>query len=138
MWIYVCTHECWRGLSFITVGGIHLIWLFDLGLFMSIIASKIMSLSLLSLVCKTHKAPIKSIQKKKEKSNLLWLCKLEYLPEGNFSSIFSKALKNILFVPPTVTSPRSYPTELINNGYQILQDISLQCYLLKTDPKNLT
>ena len=30
--------------------------------------------------------------------------------EGNFSSIFSKALKNILFVPPTVTSPRSYPT----------------------------
>ena len=106
---------------------------------MSIIASKIISLSLLPLVCKTHKSPRKSIKKNpKEKSNLLWLCTLEYFMEGNFSSIFSKALKNILSVPPTVTSPRSYPTELINNGYQILQDISLQCYLLKIDAKNLT
>lgn len=57
---------------FITVGGIHLIWLFDLGLFMSIIASKIMSLSLLPLVCKTPQVTKKKHTKNpKRKSNLL-------------------------------------------------------------------
>lgn len=55
-----------RGLSFITVGGIHLymvIWL----VFIYAYTAKIMSLSLLPLVCKTVK-PRKSIQKPKEKA----------------------------------------------------------------------